>query len=239
MNYDTIKLSLDFINKHFKKQISVQSIPLMVPVEGTIMHTRSGDFRQEYQLYDFFIATKLNLFESHSLVSEISKGLTESPNVDEVKRILLSFIRTADENVNLYHEICKIRYGEGTFNDFHECIPIINKKMFFVIEEDKRECTTHGDLFETELYASYNRKRFDISDFYIYSITIRDFVQKAIGDWIEEKERSNKLSTLELKKLTRDVYFYKDLRWWMGVLAGAITTSITLLSIYLSHIKDK
>lgn len=38
---------------------------------------------------------------------------------------------------------------------------------------------------------------------------------------------------LELRKLVRDVYWYKDPRFWMGVLSGIITTSIAISGIYL------
>lgn len=54
------------------------------------------------------------------------------------------------------------------------------------------------------------------------------------GGIVDSKSETEALKErLELRKLYRDVYWYKDPRFWLGVLSGIITTSIALAGIYI------
>lgn len=53
----------------------------------------------------------------------------------------------------------------------------------------------------------------------------------------EDERKEIDKRELELRKLSNEVYWWKDLRFWYGVGSGAITTGITLWGIYLEWLK--
>jgi len=108
---------------------------------------------------------------------------------------------------------------------------VLHQELYRIREALKRISTEKEDLM---------RLQFLPVNIIIVSRDIRGiahFINECGGFTKIDNERRKK-ERLEAIKLEREVHWWKDPRFWLGALGGALTTAIMLLGIYLAWIKE-
>ncbi len=192
MDYNSIRISLDFINSSFRQQTKIQNLHRGW---NTLNHSISLVNNEEnnievYCVYDFHIASQLNLFDANSLNNEVFNALRSDKN-EQIKIGLWALLTIAEENIKLYGILRKIKYGDGTPNDFYNGIKVYNisPAPFLRINGLDDVSIINEPIFKMrDDYDTFNINYYTIFDFLDYSLKYYKLVNDFLDDWNKERK---------------------------------------------------